>query len=105
MFVCVREKVVRVVLVSCGWRMWPASHLPLRSKSAHIHAGVAAACPCDRTLRAWIDVFPCQTAARGLRTGVAVRGFTRRGPPRSGGNGSPGGAYLYAGLGREQRLH
>ena len=37
------------------------------------------------------DMFPC---------GAAVRGFTRRGPPRSGGKGSPGGAYLSAGPGR-----
>ena len=66
---------------SCGWRMWPASLLPLRSKSCTcprhlstppVHAGVAAACPCGRTLRSWSDVFPCGTAVRGLRTGVFV---------------------------------
>ena len=56
------------------------------------------------------DVFPCGTAVRGRRTGVAVRGFTRRGPPRSGGKGSPDGAYLYAGpwrdlAGWEHRRH
>ena len=35
-FVRVRGKAVRVVMVSCGWRIWPASHLTLRSKSAHV---------------------------------------------------------------------
>ena len=34
-----------------------------------VHAGVAAACPCGRTLRSWNDVFPCGDAARGLLTG------------------------------------
>ena len=29
-----------------------------------VHAGVAAACPCGRTLRSWSDVFPCGDAAR-----------------------------------------
>ena len=37
-----------------------------------VHAGVAAACPCDRTLRSWSDVFPCGTAVRGRWTGVFV---------------------------------
>ena len=32
--------------------------------SAHVHAGVAAACLCGRTLRSWNDVFPCGDAAR-----------------------------------------
>ena len=38
----------------------------------------------------------CRTcyAGRGLRSGVAVRGFVSgRGPPRSGGKDSPNGAY------------
>ena len=48
------------------------------------------------------DVFPCGTAVRGRWTGVAVRGFTsERDPPCSGGKGSPDGAYLSAGPGRE----
>ena len=29
-----------------------------------VHAGVAAACPCGRTLRSWNDVFPCGTTVR-----------------------------------------
>ena len=37
-----------------------------------VHAGVAAACPCGRTLRSWSDVFPCGTAVRGRWTGVFV---------------------------------
>ena len=37
-----------------------------------VHAGVAAACPCGRTLRSWNDVFPCGTAVRGRWTGVFV---------------------------------
>ena len=41
------------------------------------------------------------TAGRGLRNGVAVRGFMRRGPPRSGGKDSPNGAYRSAGPGRQ----
>ena len=44
--------------------------------SPPVHAGVAAACPCGRTLRSWNDVFPCGTAVRGRWTGVDVRGFT-----------------------------
>ena len=74
------------------------------------------ACPCHMSMhvclwrypvagpRFWNDVFPCWTAVWGLRTGVAVRGFTRRGPPRSGGKDSPEGAYLYAGPGREHNI-
>ena len=46
----------------------------------YVHEGIAAACPCGRTLRSWSDVFPCGDAVRGLRTGVAVRGFTKKGP-------------------------
>ena len=65
----------------------------LRLSTPHVHAGVAAACPCGRTLRSWSDVFPCADAARGFTNG--------KGPPRSGGKGSPVGAYLYAGPGRE----
>ena len=37
-----------------------------------VHAGVAASCPCGRTLRSCIDVFPCGTAVRGWWTGVFV---------------------------------
>ena len=37
-----------------------------------VHVGVAAACPCGRTLRSCSDVFPCGTAVRGLWTGVFV---------------------------------
>ena len=77
------------------------SVLVMRLSTPPVHAGVAAACPCGRTLRSWSDVFPCGTAVRGRWTGVAVRDFTRRGPPRSGGKGSPDGAYLSAGPGRE----
>ena len=40
--------------------------------SAPVHAGVAAACPCGRTLRSWSDVFPCGTAVRGRWTGAFV---------------------------------
>ena len=38
----------------------------------HVHADVATACPCGRTLRSWSDVFPCGTAVRGRWTGVFV---------------------------------
>ena len=44
----------------------------LHMSTPPVHAGVAAACPCDRTLRSWNDVFPCGTAVRGLLTGAAV---------------------------------
>ena len=47
----------------------------LHLSTPHVHAGVAAACPCGRTLRSWSDVFPCGTAVLGRWTGVAVRGF------------------------------
>ena len=38
----------------------------------HVHADVATACPCGRTLRSWSDVFPCGTAVRGRWTCVFV---------------------------------
>ena len=38
----------------------------LRPSTPPVHAGVAAACPCGRTLRSWSDVFPCWTAVRVL---------------------------------------
>ena len=38
----------------------------------HVHAGVAAACPCGRTLRSWSDVFLCGTVVRSRWTGVFV---------------------------------
>ena len=44
----------------------------LHLSTPHVHAGVAAACPCGRTLRSWSDVFPCGTAVRGRWTGVFV---------------------------------
>ena len=49
---------------------FPEIHL--RLSTPHVHAGVAAACPCGRTLRSWSDVFPCGTAVRGRWTGVFV---------------------------------
>ena len=36
----------------------------LPPSTPHVHAGVAAACLCGRTLRSWNDVFPCGDAAR-----------------------------------------
>ena len=36
----------------------------LHLSKPHVHAGVAAACPCGRTLRSCSDVFPCGTAVR-----------------------------------------
>ena len=44
----------------------------LHLSTPHVHAGVAAACPCGRTLRSWSDVFPCGTAVRGRWTRVFV---------------------------------
>ena len=44
----------------------------LHMSTPHVHAGVAAACPCDRTLRSWSDLFPCGTAVRVRWTGVFV---------------------------------
>ena len=44
----------------------------LHLSTPHVHAGVAVACPCGRTLRSWSDVFPCGTVVRGLPTGVFV---------------------------------
>ena len=44
----------------------------LHLSTPHVHAGVAAACPCGRTLRSWSDVFPCGTAVRGRWTCVFV---------------------------------
>ncbi len=47
-----------------------------------------------------------RTAGRGLRNGVAVRGFmSGRGPTRSGGKDSPNGAYRSAGPGRQPSLN
>ena len=45
---------------------------PRHMSTPHVHAGVAAACPCGRTLRSWSDVFPCGTAVRVRWTGVFV---------------------------------
>ena len=36
----------------------------LHMSTPPVHAGVASACPCGRTLRSWSDVFPCGTAVR-----------------------------------------
>ena len=44
----------------------------LHLSAPHVHAGVAAACPCGRTLRSSNDVFPCGTAVRGRWTCVFV---------------------------------
>ena len=79
----------------------PASLPPLRSK----FCTCLRRCRCGLSL--WQDsaVLECCLSLwdcrPGLCTGVAVRGFTRRGPQRSGGKGSPDGAYLYAGPGRD----
>ena len=46
-----------------------------------VHAGVAAACPCGRTLRSWSDVFPCGDAARAcgqVKPWTATREGARR---------------------------
>ena len=60
-------------MCACGVILWQKSCQEGQRRSfqegptsAHVHAGVTAACPCDRTLRYWNDVFPCRTAARGL---------------------------------------
>ena len=49
----------------------------------------------------YLKLMTVRTAGRGLRNGVAVRGFMRMGPPRSGGKDSPNGAYRSAGPGRQ----
>ena len=78
------------------------SVLVMRLSTPPVHAGVAAACPCGRTLRSWSDVFPCGTAARGLRTGTPRRGYpstaARRAPSREAADGytcpqAPGGNW------------
>ena len=69
-------------------RLHMSTHVSLRPVPVAEFCGLGLTC------------FHIRLPTGGLRTGVAVRGFTRRGPPRSGGKGSPGGAYLYAGPGR-----
>ena len=77
-------------MCACGVTQWQKSGHECQRRSlqegptsAPVHAGVAAACPCGRTLRSWSDVFPCRTAVRGRWTGVAVRGFTSEGARRA----------------------
>ena len=36
----------------------------LSLSTPHVHAGVAASCPCGRTQRSWSDVFPRGDVAR-----------------------------------------
>ena len=106
-FAGVRGNAVQDIPVFCGWMMWPASLLPLRSKILHlstppVHAGVAAACPCGRTLRSWSDVFPCGDAAWACGqvrpVGATLPTAARRAPSREAADGytcpqAPGGNW------------
>ena len=53
---------MRVSLCCSCCRCMFESVLVMRLSTPHVHAGVAAACPCGRTLRSWSDVFPCPQA-------------------------------------------